>query len=677
MKKDRAVRPKSPAAADHPFGESERYFRQMIDALPAAIYTTDANGHLTHFNPAAVKLSGRTPQIGTDEWCVSWKLYRPDGTPLPHDECPMAIALKQGRVIHGEEILVERPDGTRLWCTPYPTPLRDASGKVIGGINMLLDITERKHAEQRLHDSEQRFTQFMEHLPGLAWIKDSNGRYVYANDAAQRAFQTQGADLYGKSDGDVFARETATQFSAHDAQVMDGESSIQTVEELTHSDGIVHHSVVNKFAIPGLDGKGPMVGGIAIDITDIKKAEEALRESEATFRTLAETHSRLAALVESSDDAIVSKDLNGVIMSWNAGAQRLFGYTAEEAVGQSVTLLIPPERYDEEPGVLARIRRGEKVDHYETVRRHKDGTLFDVSLTVSPIRNYKGEVVGASKIARDITESKRSAEMLRHANRRKDEFLAMLAHELRNPLAPILVSLEILRRARSAAGIDDPDVTTRDLNQRAGSAVDVLDRQVGQMVRLVDDLLDASRISRGKIELRRQRVDLSTVIHGAVEVISSLAERKGQELTVTLPAVPVVVDADPTRLAQIVGNLLISSSLAGGWFTVARPSAHSPTQPAVSTLTAGPISGGDSRGNVCSFARSTFTSPSWETVSPAKSARMMSTHSRRRALRVALSGHGSPVMCSFDASPVPSATHSRPGNISPRVAAAWATIAGW
>ena len=104
----------------------------MIDALPAAIYTTDADGRLTHFNPAAVELSGRTPKIGTDEWCVSWKLYRADGTPLPHDECPMAIALKEGRVTLGEEIIVERPDGTRLWCTPYPTPLRDATGKIVG-----------------------------------------------------------------------------------------------------------------------------------------------------------------------------------------------------------------------------------------------------------------------------------------------------------------------------------------------------------------------------------------------------------------------------------------------------------------------------------------------------------------------------------------------------------------
>jgi PAS domain S-box-containing protein len=687
MKKDRVTRATSTAAAGPQVDESERRFRQMIDALPAAIYTTDAQGRLTHFNPAAVELSGRKPQIGTDEWCVSWKLYRPDGTPLPHGECPMAIALKQGRIRHGEEIIVERPDGTRLWCAPYPTPLRDATGKVIGGINMLLDITERKHAEQRLRDSEQRFTQFMQHLPGLAWIKDSDGCYVYANEAAQKAFRTERADLYGKSDREVFPPETATQFREHDLRVVDSESSIQIVEALTHPDGIVHHSIVSKFAIPGPNGRAPMVGGIAVDITDLKEAEEALRYSEATFRALAEaspgliwrldprgrfayvnprfleyfdmtseevlgdtwdslvhpedraayiaaiaasqrsrerfqavarvrdkrgegrwveshalplagahdgylghvgfslditqrnqeavTHARLAALVESSDDAIVSKDLNGVITSWNAGAQRLFGYTAEEAVGQSVTLLIPPERFDEEPGVLQRIRRGDKVDHYETVRRRKDGRLIDVSLTVSPIRNFKGDVVGASKIARDITESKHAAEMLRHANRRKDEFLAMLAHELRNPLAPILVSLEILRQAKSAVALDGSDVTALDLNQRAGSAVDVLERQVGQMVRLVDDLLDASRISRGKIELRRERIELSTVVHHAVEVISSLAERKGQELTVTLPAVPVFVDADPTRLAQVVGNLLNNACKftdRGGriWLTVER-----------------------------------------------------------------------------------------------------------
>ena len=129
--------------------ESERRFREMIDALPAAVYTTDAEGRITHFNPAAVEFSGRTPELGTDLWCVSWKLYHPDGTPMPHDECPMAIALKEGKMLRGAEAIIERPDGKRLWFTPYPTPLRDSDDRIVGGINMLVDITERKQAEQR------------------------------------------------------------------------------------------------------------------------------------------------------------------------------------------------------------------------------------------------------------------------------------------------------------------------------------------------------------------------------------------------------------------------------------------------------------------------------------------------------------------------------------------------
>ena len=109
----------------------------MLDALPAAIYTTDAEGRLTYFNRAAVEFSGRVPELGTDQWCVSWKLYRADGTPMAHDQCPMAIALKEGRAVHGVEAIAERPDGTRIWFEPHPTPLRDIKGNIVGGINML------------------------------------------------------------------------------------------------------------------------------------------------------------------------------------------------------------------------------------------------------------------------------------------------------------------------------------------------------------------------------------------------------------------------------------------------------------------------------------------------------------------------------------------------------------
>ena len=138
--------------AEETLRESDRRFREMIDALPAAIYTTDDQGHLTHFNKAAVEFSGRVPELGSDKWCISWKLYRPDGTPLPLDECPMAIALKEGRIVRGTEVIAERPDGKRIWITPYPTPLRDSEGRVQGGINMLVDITERKQAEKQLSE---------------------------------------------------------------------------------------------------------------------------------------------------------------------------------------------------------------------------------------------------------------------------------------------------------------------------------------------------------------------------------------------------------------------------------------------------------------------------------------------------------------------------------------------
>jgi PAS domain S-box-containing protein len=136
--------------------ESERWFREMVDALPAAVYTTDAQGRITHFNPAAVEFAGRVPELGTDQWCVTWKLFRPDGTPLPHDECPMAVALKEGQIVDGMETIAERPDGKRLWCVPYPRPLRDAEGGIVGGINLLMDITERKQVEEDLRESKEQ-----------------------------------------------------------------------------------------------------------------------------------------------------------------------------------------------------------------------------------------------------------------------------------------------------------------------------------------------------------------------------------------------------------------------------------------------------------------------------------------------------------------------------------------
>ena len=266
----------------------------------------------------------------------------------------------------------------------------------------------------------------------------------------------------------------------------------------------------------------------------------------------------LAAVVESSDDAIVSKTLDGTITSWNRSAERLYGYSAEEAIGRSILLIVPPEREHEEHRLLAALANGERVDHFETERRTKDGRLVAVSLTISPVRDPSGVIVGASKIARDISERRAVESTLREANRRKDEFLAMLGHELRNPLAPILTAVELLG-LKSAAHAD--------LMPICG----VLQRQVTHMVRLLDDLLDVGRISSGKIQLRAELLDLRTVIARAVEAARPLIDEHAHTLSLSTPGGAVWVRGDATRLVQMLVNLVHNAckyTPAGGTITI-------------------------------------------------------------------------------------------------------------
>jgi PAS domain S-box-containing protein len=261
----------------------------------------------------------------------------------------------------------------------------------------------------------------------------------------------------------------------------------------------------------------------------------------------------LASIVESSDDAIVSKSLDGIIQTWNAAAERLFGYTSSEAVGRHISLIIPPDRIAEEAHIIATLKAGTRIDHFETERVRKNGQRILVSLTVSPIRDDKGRVIGASKIARDVTERRQMEDNLRklasdlaEADRRKDEFLATLAHELRNPLAPLSNTLEILKRSANQ------DASTR-------RSVDTMERQLEQLVRLVDDLLDLSRITHNRIELRKRHIELAPVIRQAVLAAQPLADASRHTLDVSMPAEPIHLHADPVRLTQVFGNLLNNS----------------------------------------------------------------------------------------------------------------------
>jgi PAS domain S-box-containing protein len=262
--------------------------------------------------------------------------------------------------------------------------------------------------------------------------------------------------------------------------------------------------------------------------------------------------------VESSDDAVIGEDLNGIATSWNAGAERIFGFAAEEMIGRPIPHTIPPDRRGELAAILDVIRRGERVEPLETTSIRKDGRRIVVSLSVSPIKDSSGRVVGTSRIVRDVTERRRleaDREQLlgitqragveaQASSRSRDEFLAMVGHELRN-------SLSAVRNAVACVRLD---------SRQPERALDIAWRQTERLNRLVEDLLDTTRISQGCFRLNTQRVALMEIIAHAVETTRFLVEDRGHTLTVSLPADRVPVDGDPMRLEQIVVNLVSNAA---------------------------------------------------------------------------------------------------------------------
>jgi len=639
------------ASADEVAAQRE-HLSVTLQSIGDGVIATDAAGLVTSMNAVAENLTG-------------WRLADAAGKPLEevfriiHEESrqatpnPVVKVLAEGRIVGlANHTLLVAKDGRELPIDDSAAPIRDAEGSVIGVVLVFRDVTERRQAEVELRRSEQLLSDFFENANvGMHWVSP-DGIILRANQAELNLLGYRREEYVGRPIA-YFHTDPATIDSIL-ATMRTGAALTNRPARLRAKDGTIKDVLINSSAYRE-HGKLIHTRCFTLDVTDSNRA----REVEAL----------LAEVVKSSNDAVVTKTLEGVITSWNAAAERIFGYTSEEAIGKSIMMIIPPELQHEEAQFLERLRRGQQIENFETRRIAKGGRALYVSLTISPVRDVQGMVVGASKVARDITDRKRmeaalveseerfrtmadniaqfawmadaqgsifwynqrwfdytgttleemlgedrakvhhpdhrdrvaahywrclnagevwedlfplrgadgeyrwflsravpirdetgkvlrwfgtntdvtelreAQEALRQADARKDDFLATLAHELRNPLAPVRSALEIMQRA---AG--DPALLEQ--------ARVTIDRQMSHFERLVDDLLDVSRITRDKLVLRMQRIDLGSILNQAVEACRPLVDQMRHELKVSLPEQPLEVEADSVRLAQVLSNLL-------------------------------------------------------------------------------------------------------------------------
>ncbi len=382
---------------------SENKYRQIIETAREGVWTVDPDARTTYVNQRMAEMLGYT---------VEEMLGRPTVAFMDADdvaESQRRFERRRRGIAEQYECRLRRRDGTELWVLISTNPLYGPGDEFAGALGMVSDITERKQAEERLRHQLDFTAAITASMGEGVYALDEDGRLTFMNPAAEAALGWTEAELLGCRVHEVihFQRADGVPRPAHDCPLLGVLTSGQTCrgedDVFTRRDGTL--LPVSYTAAPILTG-GRVIGTVLAfrDITERRRAEEE-RE-------------RLVAIVESSDDTILSKDLDGRVTSWNAGAERMYGYAAAEAVGRHVSFIVPPDRREELSGLMERVARGERVSHLETIRVGKDGRRVEVSLSIAPMKDGGGRVVGASTIARDITERKATERELRESEER-------------------------------------------------------------------------------------------------------------------------------------------------------------------------------------------------------------------------------------------------------------------
>ncbi len=370
----------------------------IVGSSTDAIVSKDVSGIIESWNKSAERMFGYSADEAIGQ---SIRMIIP--RELQHEEDRILDRIRKGQRIEHFETVRRHKDGHLLDVSLTVSPILDENGKVIGASKIARDITLQKQAQATLLEYQQRLAVTLESIGDAVVTTDPEQQISFVNGVAAQLLGYPHADLMGRRLNEVFSivsGDTRRPVENSVEQVLRYGITVTRVDHtlLLRPDGT--EVPIHDRAAPMKHADGRLIGAVLV-IRDVGH-EHATAQMAAL----------LSAIVDSSDDAIISKDLNGTIMSWNNGAERIFGYSAQEVIGQSIRLLIPPDRQDEEADILRRLSRGQRIEHYQSVRRKKNGQMCDISLTVSPLRDLKGRIFGASKIARDITEEKRAQRAL-------------------------------------------------------------------------------------------------------------------------------------------------------------------------------------------------------------------------------------------------------------------------
>lgn len=516
-----------------------------------AIIAKSLDGTILNWNPAAERMFG---------FPVNEAVGSPISILVPPDrafeEPEMLARLAQGERIDHLTTVRIRKDGKRVHVCLTATPLKDSDGRVLGSTEIARDITEQKHAEAKARLHQERLNVMLSSIGDAVIVTDVSGFIEFLNPVA--------ASLTGWKQEEARGQPLESVFNViNESTRCRVESPASRALREGVVVGIANHTVlitrsggevaIDDSAAPIRDGNGN-TSGVILVFRDVSGA-----------RAVENIRARLSAIVEGSEDAIVGKDLHGRINSWNKGAERIFGYSQQEAIGRSITMLIPPDRLREEEVILSRLRRGERIEHFETIRLAKDRRKVEVSVTVSPMCDSEGKVVGASKIARDISDRKRSERELAEAHENLRKHAENLEDQVRHRTAELRASLEELETFSSSLSHDLKAPLrsiagyTQSLSDNFGGQLPEAARELlgktinacGRLSRLVDGVLAYARLGGPRIQLRKVELNdlVSRLLGDGIQEANPEAE-----IQVEYPLLPVV--AHEEMLAQAVSNLI-------------------------------------------------------------------------------------------------------------------------